>query len=197
MVYGDTGLGKTAVTKHIMELTIDEAENNGNMLSVIIEDCNNDSAFSYTREIVNQLRDDDEKDFPKCGLSTADAMDALYEELNKLEGTVILVADEIDHMDGVDSFLSEMSRAESTGDLNEVKLGIVGISNDYSFRSTLSAKTSGPFAEHELNFGPYDAEDLRHILEERAVDAFRDGTVDEAVIPKCAALAARDKGDSR
>ncbi len=45
-------------------------------------------------------------------------------------------------------------------------------------------------------FHPYDAEQLREILKKRR-DAFTTGVLDAGVIPKVAALAAREHGDAR
>jgi len=48
-----------------------------------------------------------------------------------------------------------------------------------------------------LVFPPYGALQLRDILKERADKAFNEGVLDEGVILKCAAFAAREHGDAR
>ncbi len=46
-------------------------------------------------------------------------------------------------------------------------------------------------------FTPYDANQLRDILKQRADCAFNPGILDETVIPLCAAYAAQEHGDAR
>ncbi len=50
--------------------------------------------------------------------------------------------------------------------------------------------------DNELVFDPYDADQLREILANRT-DAFEDGVLDPDVIPKVAALSAKEHGDAR
>jgi len=51
--------------------------------------------------------------------------------------------------------------------------------------------------EEELNFDPYNADELRSILRRRAQKAFYEDTVDDEAIQVMAALAARDRGSAR
>jgi len=51
--------------------------------------------------------------------------------------------------------------------------------------------------EEELVFPPYNALQLQDILNERGKSAFKENMVDEGVIAKCAAFAAREHGDAR
>ena len=197
MVYGNTGAGKTAVTRYMIDMMYEACENSGNALSTVFLNCNEMTAFKVVRTLVNELRDEDKDEFPARGLSTRDALDALYEEIDNREGTCILILDEIDHIENIDSLLYDLSRSHSTGNLEHATVGIIGISNDYTFRDILSSKTRGTFAEEELDFTPYTANELEAILRDRAEIAFRDGAITEAAINLCAAIAAQDSGNAR
>jgi len=74
---------------------------------------------------------------------------------------------------------------------------IVGISNDFQFRDNLSPKVKDTLAEKEILFPPYDANQLRSILNPRAEKAFHDDVLAEDVVPLCAAFAAQDTGSAR
>ena len=52
-------------------------------------------------------------------------------------------------------------------------------------------------SEEEIVFPPYNALQLKDILKGRAELAFKKNVVEEGVIEKCAALAAREHGDAR
>jgi len=52
-------------------------------------------------------------------------------------------------------------------------------------------------AKDEIIFPPYDAEQIREILEQRASLSFNPGVLQEGVIPLCAAFAAQEHGDAR
>ena len=56
----------------------------------------------------------------------------------------------------------------------ESKVGIIGISNDFKFRESLSSKVQSSLCEKELQFPAYNANELRDILRQRADIAFYD-----------------------
>ena len=58
-------------------------------------------------------------------------------------------------------------------------------------------RVKSSLSEEELVFPHYNAIQIQDILRERSKTAFREGTVREGVIEKCAAYAAREHGDAR
>ncbi|GGN23598.1 orc1/cdc6 family replication initiation protein [Halarchaeum nitratireducens] len=199
MLYGKAGLGKTAVTNYMMaELQEAVAERPAaDDLYVHQINCNGMTLYQTLRYLVNDLLPPNASEFPKRGLGVTDAFEELYDQLNQRGGTHLLVFDEIDHLDDVDTLLYELPRAPSNGKLTDAKVGVIGISNNYTFRKSLSSKVRDTLMETEISFGSYDAEELRTILSDRAERAFVEGTCDEAAIAKAAALAARDMGNAR
>ncbi|CCQ36682.1 Orc1-type DNA replication protein [Natronomonas moolapensis 8.8.11] len=87
-------------------------------------------------------------------------------------------------------------RAQQAATQNGADVGVVAISNKINYRKSLNERVKSSLGDDELVFSPYDGTQLQAILEART-DAFRDGALDSAVIPKTAALAAREHGDAR
>ncbi|SFC41093.1 orc1/cdc6 family replication initiation protein [Halobiforma haloterrestris] len=198
-LYGKAGLGKTAVTTYMMEELKAEVDvrEEADDLHVHEINCNGKTLFMVVRRLVNELLPPDASPFPKRGLGTGDAFDELYSQLDRLGGTHLIVFDEIDHLDDVDTLLYELPRARSNGHITDSLVGIIGISNNYTFRQSLSAKVKDTLMETEISFSPYDAGELRTILRDRADRAFVDGACDDSAIAKAAALSAQDMGNAR
>jgi orc1/cdc6 family replication initiation protein len=198
-VYGKAGLGKTAVTTYMMHALEAEVKTReqAEQLFVYKENCNKSTVYQTVRSLVNRARDPDAEAFPKRGLGLANAFESLYEELDRLGGTHLFIFDEIDHLDDADTLLYELPRARANDHLSEAKVGVIGISNNYTFRQELSPKVKDTLMETEISFSPYDADALQAILARRAEAALRDDSYDDAAIAKAAALAARDTGSAR
>jgi len=90
-----------------------------------------------------------------------------------------------------------LPRARANGNLETAKTGIIGISNDFSFREDLSPKVRSSLCEEEIHFPAYDATELQQILQQRADVAFHESVLEEGVIRLCAAYGAKDAGDAR
>jgi len=198
-VYGKAGLGKTAVTTYMMSALAEEVEtrDQADELFVHKENCNKSTVYQTVRSLINDMRDEEEESFPKRGLGLGNAFESLYEKLDALGGTHLFIFDEIDHLDDADTLLYELPRARANEHITEAKVGVIGISNNYTFRQELSPKVKDTLMEAEISFRPYDANALRAILSQRAVDALRSDSYDDAAIAKAAALAARDTGSAR
>jgi cell division control protein 6 len=199
MLYGKAGLGKTAVTKYMLAELRDEVASRpqADELFVHEQNCNGKTVYAVVRNLVNNLLPDGASAFPKRGLSTGDAFDELYAQLDQIGGTHLFVFDEIDHLDDIDTLLYELPRARSIGHITDAKVGVIGISNNYTFRKSLSPKVKDTLMETEISFSPYDADELRTILGQRADQAFVDGAYDESAIACAAAIAAKDRGNAR
>jgi len=197
-LYGKTGVGKTAVSRHLLEqLQRDTAEFDDVGLSVFWLNCTNlSSSYQVAVNLVNTLRADDDR-ISTTGYPQQQVFDILYDELDRIGGTVLLVFDEIDHIGSNDEILYEIPRARSNGYLNDAKPGVIGISNDFGFRDELSPKVKDTLCEEEIHFSPYNAPELEAILQKRAKGALYEDAVDDAVVSLCAAIAAQDTGSAR
>lgn len=199
-LYGKTGTGKTAATKFILgHLEADAAEYDDIDLSTVWVGCENlTSSYQVAVKLVNELRESAGKnEISTTGYSQQRVFDLLYEELESLGGTVLIVLDEIDNIGHSDDILYGLPRARSNGYVEDVRPVIIGISNDFQFRDNLSPKVKDTLAEKEILFAPYDANQLRSILRPRAEKAFHDDVLEGDVVPLCAAFSAQDTGSAR
>jgi cell division control protein 6 len=105
--------------------------------------------------------------------------------------------DEIDKLveKSGDDTLYNLSRMNS--ELENSRISIMGISNDLKFTDFLDPRVKSSLGEEEIVFPPYDANQLRDILQHRADTAFKNGALTDDVIPLCAAFAAQEHGDAR
>jgi len=201
-VYGPTGVGKTAVTLWIQEMLREKAVEAGVPLQIIgpVNCRNYKSAYALATALVNEIRTPDDQ-LPNSGYSTDKVFKFLYEEIEDVGGNVLIVLDEIDNIppDARNDFLYELPRAESHGStpINDAKIGLIGISNDLKFVDVLEPKVKSTLGEREIKFGPYDANELGDILEYYGDMAFKDGVLEDDVIPLAAAFSAQERGDVR
>jgi len=197
-LYGNTGVGKTAVTEYLLErLQDDISEYDDVDLSVVSLNCKTlNSSYQVAVELVNELRPPG-GEISSTGYPQQAVFNKLYDELDAIGGTILLVLDEIDAIGDRDELLYELPRARANGNLDSTKIGVIGISNDFKFRDRLDPRVQDTLCERELQFPPYDAPELENILESRAETAIAADAVGEGVLNFCAALAARDSGSAR
>jgi cell division control protein 6 len=73
----------------------------------------------------------------------------------------------------------------------------MGISNDLTFIDGLDPRVKSSLSEEELIFPPYNALQIQEILRQRSKTAFKEGSLENGLIEKCAAYSAREHGDAR
>ncbi len=197
-LYGNTGVGKTAVTDYLLDVLQEDATEYDDIdLSVLGVNCKTlNSSYQVAVELVNTLRPAG-AEISTTGYPQQTVFKKLYSELEALDGTVVIVLDEIDSIGDRDELLYELPRARSNGYLEATKVGLIGISNDFKFREQLDPRVQDTLCERELQFPPYEASELTNILESRAEVAITEGGCDSGVLNLCAALAARDSGSAR
>jgi cell division control protein 6 len=196
-LYGKSGVGKTAATRYLLSaLERDAADVDGLDLSTVEVNCDGlNSSYQAAVAIVNTLRDPANQ-ISNTGYPQASVYQFLFDALDDLGGTVLIILDEVDHIED-DSLLYKLPRARSNGDISEAKLGVIGISNDLDFRNQLSSKVRSSLCEKEVSFSAYNANELQLVLKQREAVAFQDDVLDDGVIEMCAAYGAKDSGDAR
>ncbi len=197
-VYGKTGTGKTVTVKFVTEELKRISKKYNVPVEVIYINCEIvDTQYRVLAQIVNYFRDESGFEVPLVGWPTDEVYSKLKEIIDAKERFVIIVLDEIDKLvkKSGDDILYSLTRINT--ELHRAKVSIIGISNDLKFKEYLDARVLSSLSEEEVVFPPYDANQLRDILMQRAVVAFNEGVLDDAVVPLCAALAAREHGDAR
>jgi cell division control protein 6 len=134
---------------------------------------------------------------PMTGWPTDRVYSTFFDAVDYHERVVVIMLDEIDKLveKSGDDTLYNLSRMNS--ELANSRISIMGISNDLKFTDFLDPRVKSSLGEEEIVFPPYDANQLRDILQHRADVAFKGGALTEDVIPLCAAFAAQEHGDAR
>lgn len=197
-LYGKTGTGKTLSVQHVIqELTKRVKSMGGDNLRTVYINCKlkkvADTEYRILAEIIKHLGDS----VPATGLPTDAVYSKFIDLIDDKKQLILIVLDEIDQAVKKisDSFIYTLTRLNS--ELKNAQIGIVGISNSLTFMDDLDPRVRSSLGEEELVFPPYNALQLRDILGERAKDAFENEILQEGVIAKCAAFAAREHGDAR
>jgi len=123
-LYGKTGVGKTAVSRYLLDqLKRDTKQYDDIDLSVYWLNCTNlSSSYQVAVNLVNTIRPAENR-ISTTGYPQQRIFDILYEELDAIGGTILLVLDEIDHIGSNDEILYELPRARSNGYLESAKPG--------------------------------------------------------------------------
>lgn len=193
-LFGKTGQGKTAGVKYKLEDLERAAEDAELEVTTIQYNCAGDSSsYHVLINLVERLTGENLNGHPMSKIT-----DEFFDAVTNIGGTVVIVLDEIDNIGTSDEILYSIPRAKSNDKIPEdMHLSVIGISNNFKFRDNLSPKVKDTLFDEEIHFAPYDANQLRSILERRAEQAFKDGVLEDDVIPLCAANAAQDKGSAR
>lgn len=200
-LYGQSGVGKTIATKLVLNRLQKDAQNYDNLSIRVIEIvCKNlNNSYQAAVKLVNQFRDQENK-IPSTGYPADSVYGFLYDHIRELDEThMLFVLDEVDGIEDNDDILYELPRANDNGNVSteDTKVGVIGISNKFTFRDNLSARVKDSLCDEEIHFTPYDANQLGSILEQRVEKAFIDNVVEEGVIQLAAAMAGQESGSAR
>jgi len=193
-IYGKTGTGKTAVTKYVLSHLETKAKVYGAPVKFCYVNCRMAGSEYRVFAILSQKLG---LAIPFTGLSVGEVFDRFRNGLDASRTIFIVVLDEIDALikDRGDRLLYELTRVNET--LRQSKVAIIGISNDLRLKDFLDPRVLSSLSEEEMVFRPYDASELHTILLERSKLSFHEGSLSEAALSICAALAAAEHGDAR
>ena len=194
-VYGKPGTGKTVISKWVLEEVIKEAANRNIELCVINVNCEKSKTEnSIWQKINDNLPIPEGETRQKIGNSRSKHSIYFEHLINSYAGIVIIVLDEIDKADNP-QIINSIIRTESEKSGNVPC--VIGITNDLKLHERFPAHLISVLSENGLIVPPYDAEQLGEILKARTEIAFKEGVLEETVIPLCAAYGAQEHGDAR
>lgn len=197
-LYGKTGTGKTLSVSYVKEQLLKRAKKNPDV-KIRIEYLNcklkkvSDTEYRILAELIKKLGGE----VPITGLPTEAVYNKFIDIIDSEKQLIVLILDEIDQtVKKISSdFLYNLTRINS--ELSKTQICVVGISNNLTFLEELDPRVRSSLSEEEIVFPPYNALQLQDILKKRSNSAFKEGIIDEGVIAKCAAFAAREHGDAR
>ncbi|MFH1587779.1 MAG: AAA family ATPase [Candidatus Diapherotrites archaeon] len=190
-LYGKTGTGKTSVTKNVLnQLNEFALKKNLPVKAEYINCRNHNSKYRVLIKLVKEF-------FPEenfLGFSAAFVYEKFLDYVKK-GNNVIIILDEIDKVKDVDELVYSLSRGNDEIETGSITL--LGISNNLLFKDKLDPRTKSSLCEKEMVFPPYNAQELKKILVERACVAFKKDSVSESAINLASAFSAQESGDAR
>ncbi len=205
LCYGKTGTGKTVVARYVLKLLVQKATQSS--VRAPFTAYVNCRIVGTNYRVLKRLCDQvdatmpDGSEVPFTGLPTDEIRDILKKELDKDTNILTVVLDEVDSLLKRDvsqgnDILYGLTRMNS--ELERSRISIIGISNDLKFKEMLDPRVLSTLGEEEVIFPPYNAVELKGILEQRVAMAFSENAIsDEGVINLVGALAAQEHGDAR
>ena len=197
-LFGKTGTGKTLSVQYVKtQLLKRERKSNDVKLKIEYLNCKlkkiSDTEYRILAELIKKMGGR----VPETGLPTQAVYSKFIEIVDSEKQLIVLILDEIDQTVKKISndFLYNLTRINS--ELSNSQVCILGISNDLTFLDQIDPRVKSSLSEEEIVFPPYNALQLKDILKSRAELAFKKNVVEEGVVEKCAALAAREHGDAR
>ena len=196
-IYGKTGTGKTLSAIHTTNKIQQLADERGIPIKIIYLNCKLKKIADTEYRLIAQIVREYGKEIAITGLPTDEVYKYFFKLIDQKKQITILILDEIDQLikKTGDEVLYNLTRINS--ELKESQISIIGISNDLVFTDSLDPRIKSSLSEEEIIFKPYNAVQIQDILNQRAKEAFKENTLSQGVIAKCAAYAAREHGDAR
>jgi len=196
-IYGKTGTGKTLSMRYLAEQMLTLADNKKIPLKIIYLNCKLKKIADTEYRLIAQLAREFGKEIPPTGLPTDEVYNIFFKAIDEEKAMIILILDEIDRLveKAGDDLIYNLTRVNT--ELKQAQMSFVGISNSLSFANNLDPRVKSSLGEEEVLFPPYNAIQIQDILKRRSLEAFKEGILEEGVIQKCAAYAAREHGDAR
>ena len=197
-LYGKTGTGKTLSIQYVRDQLLKRVKKDEDFtLRIEYLNCKlkkvSDTEYRILAELIKKLGGD----VPTTGLPTEAVYGKFIDLVDSEKQLIVLVLDEIDQTVKkiTSDFLYNLTRLNS--ELSQTQICIVGISNNLTFLDEIDPRVRSSLSEEEIVFPPYNALQLQKILNTRSEEAFKEGVLEDGVVSKCAAYAAREHGDAR
>lgn len=196
-VYGKTGTGKTLSVQYVRDELLKKSRELGIDVRIEYINCKlkkvADTEYRILAALINLLGGK----VADTGLPTPSVYQKFVELVDNKKQILVIIFDEIDQavkkID--DNFLYNLTRLNS--ELSKSQISLIGISNNISFLENIDPRIKSSLGEEEIIFPPYNAIQLIDILTERCKDAFKENSISDGVIQKCAGFTAREHGDAR
>jgi len=208
LLYGPSGTGKSLIINAVCQQVLELANSQGDRFGVIKINCQ--TIKSHDRAVYRLVKNAAgaagvDVGVPESGISTDQKLNRFYKILSNNFDSVIIILDEVDLLVGrqrrpneepaYSKLLYQLSRASQLGRI-EGHVSVAALTNDPRFMEDLDGRAESSFNPQDVVFSDYDANQLQAILERRR-DAYREGVLEDGIIPLSSAFAAQDHGDAR
>ncbi|MFW5902884.1 MAG: Cdc6/Cdc18 family protein [archaeon] len=191
-LYGKTGTGKTSVAKHVIDKLVQVKDKYEVKVDPVYINCRiQDTKYQVILKMVEYCYP--EKEF--IGYAFAHLYDRVLKYIEEEGTNFIVMLDEVDKNKSLDDLIYTLTRTND--ELNNGQLIIVGITNEINFKDKLDPRSRSTLCEEEVVFSPYDAEEIKEILERRIEKGFKENCIGRSAVNLVAATAAQESGDAR
>ncbi len=191
-LYGKTGTGKTSVAKHVVNKLVEVKDKYEVTVDPVYVNCRiQDTKYQVVMKMVGYSYPD--KEF--IGYSFAHLHDKLVDYINEKATNFIIMLDEIDKNKNLDDLVYTLTRIND--EIEKGQLILIGITNKVNFKDELDSRSRSTLCEEEIVFSPYNANELKEILEQRSEKGFKEEKIDGSAVNLASAMAAQESGDAR
>ena len=197
LITGDVGTGKTALSQRFGADIAREAARRGTILRYIHVNCREyrGSLFLILQHVVSVFH----PNFPKRGYSAEEILSTLMQVLDEEHTHVILTLDEFDSLverEGSEA-VYKLTRLQETRQNMPQRLSLICILRGLNAIARLDPSTKSTLQSNIIDLQKYDKQQLRDILNERVLLAFKPNSVPEETVSAVAELAFSENGNAR
>jgi cell division control protein 6 len=198
ILYGATGSGKTAVSRHVLNQLSEQASELDRRVHSHEVNCRHiNTRYRILQSIATSLEQHGDHTIPFTGWPADRVLTEMLDRMERLGGVHVIVLDEVDLLTGPsgDSLLYDLTSLNTL--LSRARCSLIGISNDLRFVEGLPASVRSRLAHEDIVFDPYDSAQIHDILSQRAHKGLQQNVLEQGVLRLCSALAAQEHGDAR
>jgi len=197
LITGDIGTGKTVLAQHFGQGITREAQRRGVNLHYVHVNCREckGSLFMILQRAILTFS----PNFPRRGYSAQELLQTFMEVLDEQNAHLILVLDELDALvqsEGSDPLYS-LTRVQEERSGHAQRLSLIGIFRETSHLDSLDPSTRSTLQRNIIRLEGYSTPQLRDILNDRVLLAFRENAVPTQTVDLTAELAVMEGGDAR
>ncbi|NPA85782.1 MAG: AAA family ATPase [bacterium] len=181
-IYGPKGSGKTVTVRYVLQLLKEKAER----IHVVYCTCSETNTFyKFIYLLAKHFRPEISK------ISSAEALEIIRQCCRPL---TLVVIDDIHTL----SSRKELNSIVFWSSRTELPLSFIYVAaKDITPRLEEDTLSSFKMNLYQIYFGPYTANELYQILTQRAKLGLKEGSYDDSVLRKIAAIVAKKSGDAR
>lgn len=206
LLYGPTGTGKSLCTGAVAQKVEDICSSRGIKfcsleINAQLVDSFDSALYKLTDEVTDKVGS--KTGVPEEGVSSKRKRDRLFDVIEDHFDIVLFILDEIELLEGKYSneepayskLIYNLTRVQQHEEL-DVKVSVAALTNDSTFTEDLDSRALSTFNPEDVLFGDYNPDELKAILRNRK-EAFREGALEQGVIPLAAAFGGQNHGDAR